>query len=55
MKRGVKLASHRERPYLYMGRLYKVVGRIDAAEADEKRAEIEERITARVNGEKNGK
>jgi CheY-like chemotaxis protein/tetratricopeptide (TPR) repeat protein len=32
VKRGVKLASHREKPYLFMGRLYKVVGRIDAAE-----------------------
>ena len=32
VKRGVKLAGHREKPYLFMGRLYKVVGRIDAAE-----------------------
>jgi tetratricopeptide (TPR) repeat protein len=32
VKRGVKLASHREKPYLFMGRLCKVVGRIDAAE-----------------------
>ncbi len=32
VKRGVKLASHRERPFLFMGRLYKAIGRADVAE-----------------------
>ena len=32
VRRGAKLARDRERPYLYLGRLYKVVGNIAAAE-----------------------
>jgi CheY-like chemotaxis protein/DnaJ-domain-containing protein 1 len=32
VRRGLKLASHREKPYLFMGRLYKAVGRADVAE-----------------------
>ncbi len=32
MKRGVKLASHRDKPFLFMGRLYKAIGRADVAE-----------------------
>ncbi len=32
VKRGLKLASHREKPYLYLGRLHKAVGRADDAE-----------------------
>jgi CheY-like chemotaxis protein/tetratricopeptide (TPR) repeat protein len=32
VKRGLKLASHREKPYLFLGRLYKVIGRVDLAE-----------------------
>jgi CheY-like chemotaxis protein len=32
VKRGVKLASDREKPFLFLGRLYKVVGKIAAAE-----------------------
>ena len=32
VKRGLKLASHREKPYLFMGRLYRAVGRVDTAE-----------------------
>jgi CheY-like chemotaxis protein/Flp pilus assembly protein TadD len=32
VQRGVKLARDRERPYLYLGRLYKVMGRMAAAE-----------------------
>ncbi|MEM7413239.1 MAG: response regulator [Myxococcota bacterium] len=32
VKRGVKLASHREKPYLFLGRLHKAVGRADDAE-----------------------
>jgi CheY-like chemotaxis protein len=32
VKRGVKLAHDREKPYLYLGRLYKVIGRGAAAE-----------------------
>jgi CheY-like chemotaxis protein/tetratricopeptide (TPR) repeat protein len=31
-KRGLKLASHREKPYLFLGRLNKAVGRADEAE-----------------------
>ncbi len=31
-RRGLKLASHREKPYLFMGRLCKAVGRVEAAE-----------------------
>lgn len=32
VKRGLKLASHREKPYLYLGRLHKAVGRVEDAE-----------------------
>jgi len=32
VKRGIKLAGHREKPYLFMGRLCKVLDRIEAAE-----------------------
>ncbi|HEY5656196.1 MAG TPA: response regulator [Myxococcota bacterium] len=32
VKRGLKLASHREKPYLFLGRLYKAIGRVDMAE-----------------------
>ena len=32
VRRGAKLARDREKPYLFLGRLYKAVGRIDAAE-----------------------
>lgn len=32
VKRGLKLASHREKPYLYLGRLCKAVGRVNEAE-----------------------
>jgi CheY-like chemotaxis protein len=32
VRRGLKLASHREKPYLFMGRLYKAIGRADVAE-----------------------
>ncbi|HKA14000.1 MAG TPA: response regulator [Myxococcota bacterium] len=32
VKRGIKLASHREKPYLFLGRLNKAVGRADEAE-----------------------
>lgn len=32
VKRGIKLASHREKPYLFLGRLNKAVGRVDLAE-----------------------
>ena len=32
VKRGIKLASHREKPYLFLGRLNKAVGRADQAE-----------------------
>jgi tetratricopeptide (TPR) repeat protein len=32
VKRGLKLASHREKPYLYLGRLYKAVGQVEQAE-----------------------
>ncbi len=32
VKRGAKLAPEREKPYLYLGRLCKAVGRLDAAE-----------------------
>ena len=32
VKRGLKLASHREKPYLFLGRLYKAIGRADRAE-----------------------
>jgi CheY-like chemotaxis protein/DnaJ-domain-containing protein 1 len=32
VKRGIKLASHREKPYLFLGRLHKAVGRADHAE-----------------------
>jgi DnaJ-domain-containing protein 1 len=31
-KRGLKLASHREKPYLFLGRLYKATGRVEMAE-----------------------
>ena len=32
VKRGVKLARHHEKPYLFLGRLYKAIGKPDAAE-----------------------
>jgi tetratricopeptide (TPR) repeat protein len=32
VRRGLKLASHREKPYLFMGRLYRAMGRADVAE-----------------------
>jgi hypothetical protein len=32
VKRGLKLASHREKPYLYLGRLHKAVGQAVQAE-----------------------
>ncbi len=32
IKRGIKLASHPEKPYLFLGRLNKAVGRADQAE-----------------------
>src|SRR4029453_924455 len=32
VKRGIKLASHREKPYLFLGRLNKAVGLADQAE-----------------------
>jgi CheY-like chemotaxis protein/curved DNA-binding protein CbpA len=32
VKRGLKLASHKEKAYLFMGRLLKAVGRVDQAE-----------------------
>ena len=32
VKRGIKIASHREKPYLFLGRLNKAVGRADHAE-----------------------
>jgi tetratricopeptide (TPR) repeat protein len=32
VRRGLKLASHREMPYLFMGRLYRAMGRVDVAE-----------------------
>jgi len=32
VKRGIKLARDREKPYLFLGRLCKAVGRLDAAE-----------------------
>jgi curved DNA-binding protein CbpA len=32
VKRGIKLASHREKPYLFLGRLCKAIGRADEAE-----------------------
>ena len=32
IKRGIKLASHREKPYLFLGRLHKAVGLADQAE-----------------------
>jgi CheY-like chemotaxis protein len=32
VRRGLKLASHQEKPYLFMGRLYKAIGRADVAE-----------------------
>jgi tetratricopeptide (TPR) repeat protein len=32
VKRGLKLASHREKPYLFLGRLYKAIGRVEMAE-----------------------
>jgi CheY-like chemotaxis protein/tetratricopeptide (TPR) repeat protein len=32
VKRGVKLARHHEKPYLFMGRLYKTIGKPNAAE-----------------------
>ncbi len=32
VRRGAKLARDREKPYLFLGRLYKVAGRTDAAE-----------------------
>ena len=30
--RGIKLARHREKPYLFLGNLYKSIGRVGAAE-----------------------
>jgi tetratricopeptide (TPR) repeat protein len=38
VKRGLKLASHRETAYLFLGRLYKVIGRVDVAERSFTRA-----------------
>jgi CheY-like chemotaxis protein/tetratricopeptide (TPR) repeat protein len=32
VKSGLKLASHREKPYLFLGRLYKAIGRVEMAE-----------------------
>jgi tetratricopeptide (TPR) repeat protein len=32
VKRGLKLASHREKSYLFLGRLYKAIGRVEMAE-----------------------
>jgi len=32
VKRGIKIASHREKPYLFLGRLHKTVGLADQAE-----------------------
>ena len=32
VRRGIKLASHREKPYLFLGRLYKATGRVGMAE-----------------------
>jgi CheY-like chemotaxis protein/tetratricopeptide (TPR) repeat protein len=32
VKRGLKLASQREKPYLFLGRLYKAIGRVEMAE-----------------------
>ena len=32
VRRGAKLARDREKPYLFLGRLYKVIGRMRAAE-----------------------
>jgi tetratricopeptide (TPR) repeat protein len=32
VRRGIKLAGNREKPYLFMGRLYKAIGRADVAE-----------------------
>lgn len=32
VKRGLKLATHREKPYLFMGRLHKAIGRAEEAE-----------------------
>ena len=32
VKRGAKLARDREKPYLYLGRLYKAIGKANAAE-----------------------
>ncbi len=32
MRRGLKLAGHREKPYLFMGRLCKAIDRTEAAE-----------------------
>jgi hypothetical protein len=32
VKRGLKLASHREKPYLFLGRLHKAVGHVEQAE-----------------------
>ncbi len=32
VRRGIKLAGHREKPYLYMGRLCKAQDRLDVAE-----------------------
>jgi len=32
VRRGVKLANDREKPYLYLGRLYKVMGKLEAAQ-----------------------
>jgi Tfp pilus assembly protein PilF len=32
IKRGIKLAGHREKSYLFIGRLYKAIGHAGAAE-----------------------
>ena len=32
VQRGIKLAGHREKSYLFMGRLYKAIGRPGTAE-----------------------
>jgi CheY-like chemotaxis protein/tetratricopeptide (TPR) repeat protein len=32
IRRGIKLAGHREKSYLYLGRLYKAIGRVGTAE-----------------------
>ena len=32
VQRGIKLARDRDKPYLYLGRLYKAIGKLQAAE-----------------------